>query len=260
MQPGEPYLPGTPLPFEGADNFRELGGYPARDGRRVRRGLIWRAGALGKLVSQADRRRFEGLGIRCVFDFRSRSEREHLPDPAFPGVRLYEISAILDDQGNEVDFDPRSLAASGKEATRLYLEQGVPQIYRRLPFQNGAYRALFAHLLEGDAPLLFHCTAGKDRTGVAAALILLALGADKETVRRDYLLTNRWRAATIAAAQAREPARAETLAQLLSVRLADLDASLDAVERAYPDWGAYFEAELGLDAVALDKLASLYLE
>lgn len=259
MQQTGSWEPGTPLPFEGADNFRELGGYAVQDGRRVRRGLIWRSGAPGKLVSEADRHRFDQLGIRCIFDFRSHSERDHLPDPPLPGVRLYAISAILDEQGNEVDFDPRSLAATGEKATRLYLEEGIPQIYRRLPFGNPAYRALFAHLLAGDAPLLFHCTAGKDRTGVAAALILLALGADKETVRRDYLLTNRWRADTIADAQAREPARAEVLGQLLSVRLADLDASLEAVERAYPSWEAYFAGELGLDAVALERLRGLYL-
>ena len=136
--------PGTPLPFEGADNFRELGGYPVRDGRRVRHGIFWRSGAPAKLMSEHDRQLFESLGIRTIFDFRSAAERAYLPDPAFPGVTLYEISAILDENGNEVNFDPRELAAQGHDAARRYLEQGIPRIYRNLPFANPAYRKLFA--------------------------------------------------------------------------------------------------------------------
>ena len=136
----EEYEPGTPLPFDGADNFRELGGYPVQDGRRVRRGIFWRAGAPAKLVSEHDRQLFDSLGIRTIFDFRSAAEREYLPDPAFPGVTLYEISAILDENGVEVNFDPRELAAQGRDAARRYLEEGIPQIYRRLPFDNPAYR------------------------------------------------------------------------------------------------------------------------
>ena len=256
----EEYEPGTPLPFDGTDNFRELGGYPVRDGRRVRRGIFWRAGAPAKLVSEHDRRLFDSLGIRTIFDFRSAAEREYLPDPAFPGVTLYEISAILDENGVEVNFDPRELAAQGRDAARRYLEEGIPQIYRRLPFDNPAYRKLFACLLAEEVPVLFHCTAGKDRTGMAAALILLALGAGRETIRQDYLLTNRWRAATIRAAQAAQPERADDLALLMGVREKDLDTALDAITRAYPDLRDYFAAELGLDAAALQTLRSIYLE
>ena len=256
----EEYEPGTPLPFDGADNFRELGGYPVQDGRRVRRGIFWRAGAPAKLVSEHDRQLFDSLGIRTIFDFRSAAEREYLPDPAFPGVKLYEISAILDENGVEVNFDPRELAAQGRDAARRYLEEGIPQIYRRLPFDNPAYRKLFACLLAEEVPVLFHCTAGKDRTGMAAALILLALGAGRETIRQDYLLTNRWRAATIRAAQAAQPERADDLALLMGVREKDLDKALDAITRAYPDLRDYFAAELDLDAAALQTLRSIYLE
>lgn len=252
--------PGTPLPFEGADNFRELGGYPVQDGRRVRHGIFWRSGAPAKLVSEQDRRLFESLGIRTIFDFRSAAERQYLPDPNFPGVTLYEISAILDENGTEVNFDPRELVAQGREAARRYLEHGIPQIYRQLPFDNPAYCKLFACLLNGEVPVLFHCTAGKDRTGMAAALILLALGAGRETIRQDYLLTNRWRADTIRAAQAAQPERADELGLLMGVRGEDLDMALDAIDRAYPSMEAYFEAELGLDAAALQALRSMYLE
>lgn len=252
--------PGTPLPFEGADNFRELGGYPVRDGRRVRHGIFWRSGAPAKLMSEHDRQLFESLGIRTIFDFRSAAERAYLPDPVFPGVTLYEISAILDENGNEVNFDPRELAAQGHDAARRYLEQGIPRIYQKLPFANPAYRKLFACLLAGEVPVLFHCTAGKDRTGMAAALILLALGADRETIRQDYLLTNRWRADTIRAAQAAQPERADDLALLMGVRMEDLDTALDAIDRAYPNLEAYLQAELGLDAAALQTLRTMYLE
>lgn len=252
--------PGIPLPFEGADNFRELGGYPVRDGRRVRHGVFWRAGAPAGLTSERDRRLFESLGIRSIFDFRSAAERRYKPDPAFPGVKLYEISAIRDENGTEVNFDPRELAAQGDDAVREYLKQGIAAIYRQLPFANSAYRQLFSCFLAEETPVLFHCTAGKDRTGMAAALILLALGADREIVRQDYLLTNRWRAATIQAAQANQPDRADLLGRLMSVQIEDLDIALNAIDQAYPTLEEYFQAELGLDAAALQTLRSMYLE
>ena len=259
MQP-EQSQPGTPLPFDGADNFRELGGYPVQDGRHIRRGVFWRTGALGKLVSEHDRSLFLSLGIRSVLDLRSSAERQYLPDPPWLGAKLYTVSAILDEAGQEVNFDPRFLAAQSAQMTQRYLEADIPRIYERLPFANPAYRQLFACVLSGQTPILFHCTAGKDRTGVAAALLLLALGADRQTVRHDYLLTNRWRADSIHAAQEKEPERADLLLQLMSVRSTDLDRSLQAIDRRYPSIEAYFFREYGLDAAALERLRDLYLE
>ena len=93
------WTPGTPLPFETAENFRELGGWPAADGRRVKRGLFWRSGALCQIASEEDRKRFEALGIRVVCDLRSGVERARKPDPEFAGVRRHDIGAIRDAGG-----------------------------------------------------------------------------------------------------------------------------------------------------------------
>ncbi len=259
MQP-DLFEPGAPLPFDGSDNFRELGGYPVQDGRHVKRGVFWRAGAPGKLVSPHDRRLFSSLGIRAILDLRSSGERLQLPDPAWPGVKLYESSAILDEEGREINFDPRFLAAQSPAETRRYLEEDIPKIYERLPFANPAYRCLFFCAASRQTPILFHCTAGKDRTGVAAALLLLALGADREIVRKDYMLTNRWRADSIRAACGKEPERAELLNRLMSVRQEDLDRSLAAIDRRYSTMQAYFAGEFGLNAAALKRLQDMYLE
>ncbi|MFR2591520.1 MAG: tyrosine-protein phosphatase [Ruthenibacterium lactatiformans] len=166
--------PGAPLPFEACENFRELGGYTGCGGRHVKYGAFYRSPALANIKTPADRARFEALGVRTVFDFRSEKERTLAPDPAFPGVVNIPASAMLAEDGSEVDFDLEKLLRS-EDGIRM-LTEGVHESYARMPFGNPAYRALFGAIRAGQTPILFHCTAGKDRTGVAAALILKALG------------------------------------------------------------------------------------
>ena len=169
--------PGAPLPFEACENFRELGGYTGCGGRHVKYGAFYRSPALANIKTPADRARFEELGVRTVFDFRSEKERTLAPDPDFPGVVNIPASAMLAEDGSEVDFDLEKLLRS-EDGIRM-LTEGVHESYARMPFGNPAYRALFGAIRAGQTPILFHCTAGKDRTGVAAALIL----ADKMDVR-----------------------------------------------------------------------------
>ena len=95
--------PGAPLPFEACENFRELGGYTGCGGRHVKYGAFYRSPALANIKTPADRARFEELGVRTVFDFRSEKERTLAPDPDFPGVVNIPASAMLAEDGSEVD-------------------------------------------------------------------------------------------------------------------------------------------------------------
>lgn len=259
-------LPGTPLAFDRAENFRELGGWPAAGGRTVKHGLFYRCGALCELASEADRARFEALGIKVICDLRSSGERAAQPDPAFAGVRRHDISAILDENGKEVNFDPNAFLQMDKQALTA-LGNMLSDFYARLPFDNAAYKAMFAEIRAGELPLLFHCSAGKDRTGVAAALILLALGADRETVLRDFMITNTCRPRSQAEYEAsygalvrKHPELQPTMAAMGGVVKENLLATLDAIDAKYPRIEDYFAAELEMTAADLEAMRTACLE
>jgi protein-tyrosine phosphatase len=203
--PGRPYLevalPGgrrlslaeRQLPLEGSDNFRDLGGYPTRDGRRTRWGTLYRSGQLSELTD-ADLDYLSDLGIALVCDFRSPQEREAEPDrlptdPA-PAVRELEIytpgvdPSGLRDRIMSDDLEGLDLGGFLVEANRAFVTEFAPR-----------YRTMFeAVLAGGNLPMVVHCTAGKDRAGVAAALLLLSVGVSEQTVLQDFLLTNHYTA------------------------------------------------------------------
>ena len=135
--------PGRVLPFSKAENFRELGGWPAAGGKTVKHGLFFRCGALCELESEEDLEAFRALGIKVICDLRSTGERTAQPDPAFAGVRRHDISAILDEEGREVNFDPHSFLKMDRAALET-LGRMLGEFYARLPFGNAAYRAMFA--------------------------------------------------------------------------------------------------------------------
>ena len=269
--------PGAPLPFEACENFRELGGYTGCGGRHVKYGAFYRSPALANIKTPADRARFEALGVRTVFDFRSEKERTLAPDPDFPGVVNIPASAMLAEDGSEVDFDLEKLLRS-EDGIRM-LTEGVHESYARMPFGNPAYRALFGAIRAGQTPILFHCTAGKDRTGVAAMLLLKALGASDETalgqaaiLPRDVAGSRKADILRAANAAAREafcaqlceklpPQTARTVAQVATgVQRENLVRTMQAVRGRYGTFEAYFEAEHGLDARGLAALRNMYLE
>ena len=132
------------------------------------------------------------------------------------------------------------------------------ELYRALVNdQSHRFAELFDHLLQADAPLVFHCTAGKDRTGFAAALILLALGVPRDLVLQDYLLTNR---VYKHPASTQHALSAEVLAVLWQVQPDFLHAALDAVDRDHGGIERYLQQRLGLGPAALKTLAERYLE
>lgn len=261
--------PGTPLPFENAENFRQLGGYAGTGGRRVKQNVFYRSGALGEAVTTpGDRALLESLGIKVIFDFRSAQEKQQMPDPEVPGARRVALSAIQDEGGRDVNFDIASfftMSADELEQTFDLIRQG----YARMPFGNKAYQALFAAMQAGEVPLLFHCTAGKDRTGVAAMLILKTLGVSDADILADYMKTNECRKNTRAALTEKfraalggqmDLARQRLVALMTGVEERGLRLSMDAIADRYPSFEAYLLAEYGIDAPALARLREMYLE
>ena len=257
--------PGTQLPFAGGNNFRELGGYHADEGKTVKWGQIYRGFPTGRLTTESDRARLDGLGLRLILDLRSGVEAAKLPDYVPDGARLVQICGLRDATGQEIDFSPNDIqrlvqnAPAGTNLTQL--------IYRQMLTGNKAFKELFRALEAGETPILFHCTAGKDRTGVAAMLILLALGASDETICADYARTNLCRAAEIekamadhAAEIAADPAQRMRWQSSAGVDPETAPFVLRTIRQDYGSAENYLEAEYGLTPARLMRLRRMYLE
>lgn len=175
------------LPLKGGQNFRDLGGYKTNAGRTVRWGVLYRSGSMHFLTPD-DYAYLNKLGIRTVCDFRDTRERGLEPAkwPEGKAPRILFDDYVLDQSG--IGLNPATGVPTAAQA-RASFAKFYPQM---LVTFNGQYRRMFGELLAGRVPLAFNCTAGKDRTGIAAALVLTALGVPRATVIEDYALSNRY--------------------------------------------------------------------
>ena len=241
------------VPLEGASNLRDLGGWPVADGRRVRRGILYRSATLAALTPQ-DVATVAGLRLRTVCDFRGIEEAAHRPSRLPAGAERIALP-IEPSVGASLRDLMRREQSTGEDVVALlrtaYLDYGTRFI--------GAYRGLFDLLLDpARHALLFHCSAGKDRTGLGAALVLTALGASRQTVLADYVATDRlWQRDF-----ALPPETPKPLAEaLLGTHPALLEAALDAAEAAHGgSVPVLLERGLGLGAARLARLRDLLLE
>lgn len=246
-----PPQPDRSLALTGASNFRDLGGYPAAQGRRVRWRRLFRSDHLGGLTPQ-DRRALESLGLARSIDLRQPEESAHQPYD-LPGVRRHALPIhpwVMRQLG---DWPAQRPLPTAPEMAALMRET-----YRHFIRHDGAhFAALLAHLLQDEGPTVFHCTAGKDRTGLAAALTLLALGVPREHIMQDYLLTNTlYRLPDLSASQLSPQA----LHVLWRVQPEYLQAAFDTMDAEYGGSQAYLQDVLGLQAPERERLAALYLE
>jgi len=243
------------LPLQGGRNFRDLGGYRTADGRTVKWGLLYRSGQMHDLTP-ADYVTLQKLGIRTVCDFRDTAERTKEPTlwPAGQRPKVLSDDYALDMSAMRLPDDPSTW-------THEQVVTAMTATYPKLLDQfNGQYRRMFAELLAGDVPLAFHCTAGKDRTGVAAALLLTALGVPRATIVEDYLLSNQHMAPPPAHPTGfwakLSPEAARTFA---GVDRRYIDAVFAVTDRHPGGTMGYLRDELGLDAAKVAKLRALYL-
>ena len=257
------------LPLEGGRNFRDLGGYPTRDGRRVKWGRVFRSGFMTDLTD-ADYEYLSAVGIRVVCDFRSAEERAARPTRwrAAPTIEYRTWSySDADDPGrmglgsllSRPHLTPESVA---RIMTRLY-----PNIVEE---HKAKYRDLFHSLAAGELPLAFNCSAGKDRAGTAAALVLSALGVPREIVVRDYALSERvvdYEADLPAAGRGERAADrplgglpAALMRPLLRSDPAYIRSTLAYLDATYGGVLEYIRTELDIDDAELARIRELLLE
>ncbi|WP_370680162.1 tyrosine-protein phosphatase [Comamonas sp. GB3 AK4-5] len=243
------------IALQGTTNFRDLGGYAGADGRTLRWRQLYRSDHLADLSAQ-DLQALQTLGVVRAVDFRGVDERA-AHGYQWPGLDQHVLSI-------EPTVVQRALALV-QQGHRLTAEETVvlmQDTYRSFVIDNaGRFVSLFRMLLDSDQPLVFHCTAGKDRTGWAAALILLALGVSREVVEQDYLLTNQlYRRPVELASRAAQTVPQEILDVLWRVQMPFLDSAFALAEERYGTMDRYLTEALGMDAAAREKLARMYLE
>jgi protein-tyrosine phosphatase len=239
------------IALEGASNLRDLGGWTTADGRRVRAGRVFRSAALVRLTA-ADQAAIAALGLRTVCDLRGMAERAAAP------VALTGAAIVALPIEPTVGITLRQILGvrQASAADALALMRGAYVAYAR--DCTAQYRRLFSLVQEqGRLPLMFHCSAGKDRTGFAAAALLAALGVGWEQVLEDYLATTRhWRRDTLPD-RGLPPAIA---AVLLGVEASLLEAAFAAMRETAGSVEAYLDRALGVDEAARARLAALLLE
>lgn len=245
------------LPLEKQHNLRDLGGYKTTDGKTVKWGKIFRSGDFSDLHT-ADINYLVSTGINTLVDLRSSSEKSDSPNKIPSSLRTHNINIELGDLGLQEIIQ---LVMSGDENA---VTDYFTNLNRELILDYQAqYKALF-DLIESkeNTPLVFHCTAGKDRAGLGAALFLMALGVDKQTVMEDYLLTN------VCTGVSMDEIRAlygnygvdETILECIyyakSARIDYIGTAFATIEQHYGSVENFLRNQLEVD---IEKLKSVYL-
>jgi protein-tyrosine phosphatase len=249
------------LPFEAVENFRDYGDYATAAGRRVRPGRLFRSGHHAR-ATEADLARLEALAPGVIVDLRRPSERRQQPSRRHAGFSGQVIESHEDDGGEAPHITFLKTETLTEESARRFMTA----TYRELPFLPAhvdLFGRYFQALADSDGPVVIHCAAGKDRTGMLAALTHHLLGVGRDDLIEDYLLTNRAvdleaRAPKIAeqlkAFTGREASHGAVVA-FLGVEAAWLEAAFDEMGRRVGGIDGYLEQVLGLDAARRAQIA-----
>ena len=254
------------LNLEGGCNFRDLGGYRTRDGREIRRGRVFRTGVLSYFTLN-DEQRLKELGVRAICDLRRSDERAHEPT-RWPDTSTQHLS--WDDGRTPPTI--RSIAAERAHPyTAAGMQAAMIDLYRALPaWMTPRLRGIFERIARGDVPVLVHCAAGKDRTGIAIALLLAVLDVPQETIIEDYLLTNACDILQFSLTHQAQPGERAGDHPLLTMPedircvlfAADVDylnAALDQIAVDHGDIFNFLRTEIGIDDAMRSKVQAALL-
>lgn len=236
------------LPMTGGYNFRDLGGFRTKEGRHIKWGKLFRADELSNLTED-DLKYLASIPITSVIDFRAQAEARRSPDRLPPTVHFTYPIAItpgnLSKEGIQANMLKTNIDTHMKHMNRLLVSD---------PVCVRAFRIFFAIVQNNlSAPLIFHCSAGKDRAGMAAALVLFALGVDEETVMEDYLASKIYLSDKYAAFIEKHP-RAESI---FTVKRMFLQAGINQIKRDHGSIMNFLTKELKVDIV---RMRRIYLE
>lgn len=247
---GKAILSDRHLPMSGGYNFRDLGGYRTTDGRYVKwGGKIFRSDDLHNLTDE-DLNYLSSIPLVSIVDFRSDDEREAAPDKNPESVKEnYKYAISPGNLMGAIKADLQNITEMKADT----LMMGMNELLVSDPACIDQYRKFF-ELLQDDknVPLMFHCSAGKDRTGMGAALILFSLGVDEQTIINDYLLSNKYLANKYAAYKAAYPA----LSSLFEVKPQFLQAGIDKIRKDHGSVDNYLTKVLNVD---ITKMRDKYL-
>ncbi|MEI5994524.1 tyrosine-protein phosphatase [Candidatus Enterococcus mansonii] len=235
-------------------NFRDIGGIKNQEGKEIKKNVFLRSGELSNLTKEDEQRLATNYRLGKIIDLRSEAEVEERPDKPVPEAEYIHIDILEDiqDEGASIgDF----VKIGSPEKSASYMEKLYSDIALNSVAQKG-YTQFFEHVLnlENQESLLFHCFAGKDRTGIAALLLLETLNTPREAIYTDYLLTNKlrqkenaWILEQAKNAQQLEASNLEALQVALNVDKSYLDNFYQTVEKQYGDISAYLKQAIGID-------------
>ena len=266
------------IKLEGVQNVRQPVGYIGTDGKRIKNNVIIRSGMLFSASADAKRELSEGYKVSDIIDFRTENEVKTMPEPDIDGARYHQLSVLNDLPATKEDFELYKKMLNINDLVYRYktlYEQKIPlnleQNYKTMVFSDDGkkgFKKFFEIILNKpeDSAILFHCTQGKDRTGVGTILLLSALGVDRETIIADYLLTNEAYGYLLErihrelnAAKVRKEVFDYAMT-LESVSESLIMPMLSEIDREYGSVQGYIRSELGLKEADFDRLIELYTE
>ena len=249
------------LPFTGAHNFRDLGGYKTSDGKTVKWGKVYRSDNLHSLTDE-DLKYMERLNLKSVVDFRSDEERNEEPDRLTPDMTPILLPIKFEPEGVTENLT-RDLTFGNLDSSNLLRDFNIILVKEF----TEEYREFFRHIVDnGGEPFVLHCTAGKDRAGFGSAMILTVLGVPREKIIEDYLLTNTYvsdhvdRKLLETELKTFFRADSDNLRKINLVEERYIQAAFDTIDSHWGGMDQYIAEGLNLTEEDINKIKDYYLE
>ena len=246
------------------NNFRDISGYANEDGKLMKKNRIFRGASLHNISNQDAEYLYKNLGIKYILDYRDEKEALSKKD-IYTNDMIYErISALIIKNDKFQGFDFGELLSKEMDENNLhfmmdYLMEG----YENMPFNNPAYHKLFELLIKNEGNVYFHCSAGKDRTGLGAFLVMIALGVSEKDCINEYLLSNNYLKTFVETFYKENKISMELKEyayELLYVNEKYIKISIAKIKEKYHDYYEFLKKEYGIDEEKRSILKSIYCE